>query len=276
MADQSDVEAALVTAIAAILYPQGADAPSLIGSRCRIFRGWPSTAALNADLAAEVINITIFPDGSGHQDTTRYSDEPRLVSRNVPTLIVDVAGTTVTFAGVIGAGQVAGILVDNMAVVHRVQDGETLELVAATLGAYLRTRRLVSVVGASITIPNARAVIGRVVADQTVQRETRRQRQGFRATIWCPSAALRDTVAGLIDRGLSDSNWLALPDRTSGFIRGATTKVFDQSLNANLYRRDIIFDIEYPTTITEMLPTMIFGNLNFTPADAGSVQTLLA
>ena len=276
MADQSDVEAALVSAIAAILYPQGADAPSLIGNHCRIFRGWPSVTALNADLVAEVVNITIFPDGSGHHDTTRYIDEPRLVTHNVPTLIVDVVGTTFTFSGVVGAGQVAGILVDNMAVVHRVQDGETLELVAATLGAYLRTRRLVNVARTSVTIPNARAIIGRVVADQTVQRETRRQRQGFRATIWCPSAALRDIVAGLIDQRLSDSNWLALQDGTTGFIRGVVSKVFDQSLNANLYRRDIVINIEYPTTISEIMPTMIFGNLNFAPADAGSVLTLLA
>jgi len=276
MADQSDVEAAMVSAIAACLYPQGAEAPSFIGNRCRIFRGWPSATALNADLAAEVINITIFPDGSGQHNTTRYTDEARLVTHNAPTLMVDVVGTKVSFSGGVGAGQVAGILVDNMAVVHRVQDGDTLELVAATLGAYLRTRRLVNVVGASIAIPNARAIIGRVVADQTVQRETRRQRQGFRATMWCPSAALRDIVAGLIDQRLSDSNWLALPDGTSGFVRGVVSKVFDQSLNANLYRRDIVFDIEYPTIISEIMPAMIFGNLNFAPAAAGSVLTLLA
>jgi len=276
MADQSDVEAALVTAIAAVLYPEGVAAPSLIGNQCRIFRGWPTATALNADLAAGVVNVTVFPDASSHHDLTRYIDAPQIISNNVPTLGIDVVGTTATISGVAGPGQVAGILVDNIAAVHRVETGDTPELIAATLGAYLRTRRLTIVAGATVTIPNARGVIGRVVADQTAQRETRRQRQTFRVTMWCPSPALRDLVSSTIDQSLSESNWLALPGGIGAFIRAVASKVFDQSQNANLYRRDIIYDIEYPTTISATLPSMIFGNLNFTPADAGSVLTLLA
>ena len=276
MADQSDVEVALVQAIAAVLYPEGISTPSAVGPQCRIFRGWPTAAALNADLLAGVVNVTVFPDGSHPHDTTRYPDELKLITQNTPTLAITAAGTAATVSGVADPGQVAGILVDNIAVVHRTQTGDTPELVAATLGAYVRTRRLVSVSGATITIPNARGVIGRVVCDQTAQRETRRQRQGFRVTMWCPSPALRDLVARLIDQALSDSNWLTLSDGTAGFVRTAHSKVFDQSQNANLYRRDIIYNIEYPTTISRTLPSMIFGNLNFAPADAGSVLTLLA
>ena len=276
MADQSDVEAALVAAIAAVLYPEGATAPSMIGNQCRIFRGWPAASALNADLAVGVVNVTVFPDGTGQHDTTRYIDEPEIISKNSPTLAIDITGTTATFSGAAATGQVAGILVDNTAVVHRVQSADSPELVAAILGAYLRTRRLTIVGGASITVPNARVMIGRVVADQTAQRETRRQRQGFRVTIWCPSPVLRDLVCSTIDQKLSDSKWLSLPDGTGGFIRYSASKVFDQSQNANLYRRDIIYSIEYPTITTLTLPSMIFGNLKFSPADAGSVLTLLA
>ena len=276
MADQSDVEAALVTTIAAVVYPEGTAAPSIVGAQCRIFRGWPAATALTADLAAGVVNITVFPDGSSHHDFTRYIDEPKVISKNVPTLAMDVAGTTATISGAANPGQVAGILVDNIAAVHRVQTSDTPELIAATLGAYLRTKRLTIVAGSSITIPNARNILGRVVADQTAQRETRRQRLGFRVTMWCPTPALRDLVSSTVDQTLSHSNWLVLPDGTSGFVRAVSSKVFDQSQNANLYRRDIIYDVEYATTISMTLPTMIFGNLNFTPADAGSVLTLLA
>jgi hypothetical protein len=276
MADQSDVETALVQAIALVLYPEGTAAPSVVGPQCRIFRGWPTAAALTADLIAGVVNVTIFPDGSYQHDTTRYSDEPKLITQNTPTLAISVSGATATVSGVASLGQIAGILVDDIAVVHRTQAGDTPELVAATLGAYLRTKRLTTVSGATITIPNARGVIGRVVCDQIAQRETRRQRQGFRVTMWCPSPALRDLIAGLIDQALSDSNWLPLSDGTAGFVRVAQSKVFDQGQTANLYRRDTIYNIEYPTTISLILPSMIFGNLNFAPAGAGSVLTLLA
>lgn len=276
MADQSDVEAALVQAIAAVLYPEGTSAPSVVGPQCRIFRGWPTAASLNSDLLAGVVNVTVFPDGSHQHDTTRYPDELKLITQNTPTLAISVVGTAATLSGIANPGQVVGIMVDNIAAVHRTQNADTPELVAATLGAYLRTHRLTIVSGTTVTIPNARGVIGRVVCDQIAQRETRRQRQGFRVTMWCSSPAMRDLVAGIIDRTLSGSNWLTLSDGTAGFVRAAHSKVFDQSQSANLFRRDIVFNIEYPTTISVSLPSMIFGNLNFAPADAGSVLTLLA
>ena len=96
MADQSDVETALVTAIAATLYPQGIGAPSIVPAPCRIYRGAPTAAALAADLAASVINATILPDAAGQENTTRYPDEPQLISAAVPDLSIHVAGQTAT------------------------------------------------------------------------------------------------------------------------------------------------------------------------------------
>ena len=63
MADQSDVEIALVSVVSAALYPNGTDEASVPGPDCRIYRGWPNSAALDADLAAGKINVTVFPGG---------------------------------------------------------------------------------------------------------------------------------------------------------------------------------------------------------------------
>ncbi len=41
MADQSDVETALVALASAALYPNGTEAASVPGVNCRIYRGWP-------------------------------------------------------------------------------------------------------------------------------------------------------------------------------------------------------------------------------------------
>ena len=276
MADQSDVEIALVDAIASTLYPQGTAAPSIFAVTCRVYRGTPTSAALSADLAAGVVNVTVFPDASAQENTTRYSDEPRVITTALPGLTIDVAGATATLAGQATMGQVAGLLVDNLAVVHRVQAGDSPTLVAATLGAYLRSRRMVLVNGASITIPDARALIGRVVSDQVVQRETRRQQQRFKVSVWCPSPSLRDLVAVTVDQAFSASLWLPLADGTSGYLRTISSAVLDQSQNTNLYRRDLTYSVEYPTVLTTVVPSMIFGDLLLSPADAGSVQTLLA
>ena len=276
MADQSDVETALVSAIAATLYPQGPSAPSLITAPCRIYRGAPTSAALTADLAGGVVNVTITPEASGQENTTRYPDDPQLGTPVLPALTVAVAGQTATFAGSASLGQVAGLVVDNMAVVHRTQAGDSPALVAATLASYLRTRRLALVSGATLTVPDATTLIGRVVADQVAYRETRRQRQHFKVSVWCPSADLRDRVATVVDQSLAASLWLPLADGAAGYMRATASVVLEQSQVANLYRRDLTYSIEYPTIVATTLPAMIFGDLRLTPADAGSVQTLLA
>ena len=60
MADISDVENALVAAISAALYPNGAGGASAAGLPCRIYRGWPNGRALDDDLAGGVASVTIF------------------------------------------------------------------------------------------------------------------------------------------------------------------------------------------------------------------------
>src|SRR3954452_21631098 len=113
MADQSDIENALASLISVALYPNGFDAPSVPGPPCRIYRGWPNSAALDADLAAGKINVTVFPGGGDSRTTTRYAEHwmgepPR------PTLTAIIDGTTVTFGGTADIGQIAGILVDGV------------------------------------------------------------------------------------------------------------------------------------------------------------------
>ncbi|NNM57725.1 MAG: hypothetical protein HKL97_11275, partial [Acidocella sp.] len=72
MADQADVEAALAAIVANALYPDGASAPSATGNICRIYRGFPNTPALDADLAAGVVNVTVMASAAAVKNVTRY------------------------------------------------------------------------------------------------------------------------------------------------------------------------------------------------------------
>ena len=69
-----------------IVYPQGTGAPSLLGRVARIYRGWPSTAALDADLAAGHLNISVSGDAAGQRTTTRWLEDPLTLTANMPTL----------------------------------------------------------------------------------------------------------------------------------------------------------------------------------------------
>jgi len=276
MADQSDVEAALTHLVSSVIYPDGTSAPSILGVDCRIYRGWPNSAALNADLAAKRVNITVFPEPRQQLNTTRWSSEFMPVATVVPALTVGVDGNAATFGGSAAPGQVAGLLADNMAVVHRTETGDTPAMVAAVLASYLRTQRAAVLSDATVTVPGARLLIGRVVADQRFTEELRRQLQRFRITCWCPDPASRDAAAAAADVALAAQPFIALPDGTQGRLRFVSSAVFDQSQDAQLYRRDLVYSVDYSTTQTTTLPSMIFGDATFAPRGAGIVQTLLS
>ena len=274
MADLSDVETKVAALVTEIVYPKGIAAPAITNSLIRIYRGWPNQSALNADLASGTTTITLFADPAQSRITTRYLDPPETGSIVVPSLTSTVSGPTVTFAGLATSGQIAGILVDNSAYVHRTVPGDTPELVASILATYVRSRRPATVQGARITIPGAGSLIVRVVADQTTQTETRRQIQGFRLSFWCPSPAQRDQITALADQALSAQTFVTLPDSTTARLRITGTAVFDQSQNAGLYRRDLLLAVEYATTTATTQPALIFGNARLMP-NAVAARSLL-
>lgn len=266
MADLSDVEDALLRLATDVLYPEGASAPSIIGRACRLYRGWPQGAALDADLAAGLAHVTVFPEARPQAVTTRHPDRWEKVSAVEPGLVITIQGRRAIIEGSAHEGQVAGLMVDGIAVVHRTAPGDTPEMVAAVLATYLRTRKIVTVDGATLTVAGSGPMVGRVVADQTMRRETRRQRQVIRLSTWCPDPATRDRLTGAIDSRLSAVDFLDLPDGGRGrlLFRGST--VMDQGRAARLYRRDLFYSVDYATTLTETMPEMIFGNLRFAPA----------
>jgi hypothetical protein len=260
MADQSDVENALVVLAANAIYPNGPGLPSIPEHDCRIYRGWPNSAALNADLAAGRINVTVFPRGESGHNTTRYSRQ-WLGSPVQPTLAASASGVSVTFGGSGGPGQLAGILINNVGYVYATHAGDTPEIVAANLATVARTDQVVILSGSTLTVPGAGSVLARVVTEAAVMQEVRRQEQGFRITCWCPTPASRDASTSAIDLLLAGQQFIDLADGTQGRLQYRGTLVFDQSQDALLYRRDLLYDVEYPTIVVALQPAMLFGDL---------------
>ena len=61
MADQSDVAATLAAMIAAALYPNGTNQPSVVGAPVIVYPGWPNPQTLDADMAAGKAHVSVFP-----------------------------------------------------------------------------------------------------------------------------------------------------------------------------------------------------------------------
>lgn len=260
MADQSDVEQALADLIAGALYPSGADAPSLPGPLCRVYRGWPSPAALDADLAAGHVNVTVFPAGGGFRNTTRYPVAWSDAAQQPPALTAVVAGDGVTFGGSAGPGQIAGLIVDDRTYSYPTADGDTPELVAAQLAAQARAARIVTLAGPTISVPGASRLSARVVAGASASSEIRRQAQDFRVSCWCPAPDVRDAVAVVVDLALASTQFLGMPDGSWARLTSAGGSVIDRAEDAQLFRRDLVCTVEYATTLIQPQPAMLFGD----------------
>src|SRR5947209_3769442 len=136
MADLSDIEAVLVSAVTQALYPNGTAGPSAAGQPCRIFRGWPSRHNLDADLRAGVVNISVYPLGP-EQDVTRYTTDWQELPSPPVRLTMAVAGHTVTIGGTPSCPLNAAVLVNGQAFVYPLQAQDTPTTIATALAALI-------------------------------------------------------------------------------------------------------------------------------------------
>lgn len=249
MPDSADVEAALAAFAAGVL--------SRGGLACRVYRGWPTAAALEADLGLGVAHVTVQPVTGSVRDTTRFPAEwqGRVVA---PSLVVVVAGETVLFSGAAAAGQVAGVLVDGFGHAYRVRNGDTPGMVAAVLAQLVRVARPATLSGDGFLLPGGRGIVARVVSDGIGGTELRRQQAGFRVTAWCGGPDVRDRVAGQIDREFAAIRFLDV-EGWGCWVRLSGSAVVDTGSTAGVWRRDLIYSVEYPTVLDKDLPAMLFG-----------------
>jgi hypothetical protein len=259
MADASDVETALADQAAATLYPLGTQNASVTGAVYRIYRGWPSDSALEADLALGNWHVSVTAVEGTDPDVPQFPANWVMTALVAPALTVSVSGGVVTFGGSAATGQLAGILIDDTAFSYRTQPGDTPASVAANLAVEINTVFFVSVTGASITIPSFTRLIARVEADQTAILPTRRQRQNFRLACWCADPASRDATASALDASLAQIFFLTLPDGSAGRLRYLRCENSDVFSTTPLYRRDLIYSVDYATTVVQAQPTMLLG-----------------
>jgi hypothetical protein len=249
MADESQVLDTLVGVIAGALYPNGTGQPSAAGMPCRVYRGWPNAAQLDADLAAGTSHVSIFARNGVEQVKTRYLWDWQQIAPPVHTITTAVSGTTLTFGGTISTPQNVAVQAPGGAtVVYAVQATDTLSGLASAIQALLSAKGVAcSAAGPVLTAPGG-FTFARVAGIGAVIREIRRQNKSIQVTLWCSSPGNRDAVAQVIDPALAAINFIALPDGSSGLVRYERTTSDDAPQKELLWRRDLFYWVEYPTT----------------------------
>jgi len=273
MADQSDVETAIAAVVANALYPNGPEGLSEAGYVCRVYRGTPVASALNADLASGVANISINAIAGRQKNVTRYPQKWVATSTVPATLSVATSGYSVCISGICAAGQLVGIVIDGAPFAYAVQSNDSPATVASNIAGLLRQNGwVVDYAGTCISIPQAVKLTARAVSGGTMLKEIRRQVQDFDIALWCPDPRSRDIISALADRTLATINFIVLSDGSSGRMISAGSDISNANVEASLYRRDLIYSVEYPTTLQQGVPGMLFG-VEVLQADGISVET---
>lgn len=236
MADESDIEAGLVALVGQACYPNAQGIP------VKVYRGWPVPAQLDADLAAGVVNVSVYPSDA-ESKTTRHL--PRWVDLPVapPTLALTASGNTVTVSGTAGRSN-AAVAANGLTYVYPVSPADTPQTVAQGLAALIPGA---TPSGAVLTVPGA-TVTARVGGFGTSVRELKRQKKGYQITVWAGTPELRDAVAPLADAALAAVDDLPLPDGFSARLLYERSRSSDRAEKDGLYRRDLFYSAEFSTT----------------------------
>jgi hypothetical protein len=254
VSDQNDVQAAIGALLDTIIYPAGAGSASIVDpSNVRIFRGWPVKAQLDADLIVGNCEVSIYPIDGTEGNTTRFPTNVwHDLPATVPTLTWSTNGFSATLTGTVTTPQNVAIVCNGgIFGTYAVQASDTLNSVVDGLAAALtETGGNVSVSGTTITLSGVSSISTRVGTDGKAIRETKRQRKDFMISCWCPTADMRDTLASNIDAALSTVEFLNMPDGTASRMYYHSTKETDTTEKERLWRRDLVYTIEWATTQT--------------------------
>jgi hypothetical protein len=277
MATISQVSDALCDFITALIYPDGTSQPSVVSHAVKIYPGWPNPQQVDIDMVEEPLgvpaasHVAVWPSPVG-RNTTRHPVQREELPTPAATYTLGAAGQVITVAGAAPnpyVRQNLAAFVNGKPYVVGAGAGATPAQLATALQALIVADVPgTSVVGAQITLP-AGARIGalRVGSTGSVIRSVGREEKQFWIMTFSPNPTARAAVSETFDAPLRDVRRLALADGTSAQVTFVGQRDDDTAEKQRVYRRTLMFTLEFDATITEAAPQMVAGEVDTFAAD---------
>lgn len=261
MADITDVLNTVAAQIAGYVYPNGTGQPSVTGKAINVFPGWPLPDQIDADMPQGIAEVSVFPVPNTEQNRTRYRPQAKVMSVVTPTITLTAGNRSLTVGGAMpspfSAHNVAA-LIAGQAFIYPVQATDTLTSIATGLAALIAAKYPGTTnAGPVITLPAGVQATGRVGTTGLVTTEWERQAQLFQITVWAPDPATRATVGSAIKAALAQITFLLLPDGFGARIQYKRNALNDETQKVRVYRRDLFYEIEYATTVSQNIATVV-------------------
>lgn len=302
MADVQDVMDTLVAKIAGVVYPNGTSQPPVGGAGVRVYPGWPIAPQLTADIALGIVHVSVFPAGPD-RNVTRYAPKQHVMAVHPPTLTLVGSANTVTVGGAMPSPfrpHNMAVLIEGRAFIYPVQALDTLTTIASSLAALIgavypgtsSSGPVVSINDADLVftsggmqvvdgqsdaiIANVAPVppsVARVGSTGTVTTEWERQAQLFRITVWAPDCSSRKAVGDAIKVALAQISFLTMVDGFGARILYKGNRLSDEAEKERIYRRDFTYEIEYATTASQEIATVVATAVQFEDMEGGLIAS---
>lgn len=268
MADISDVINTLGSLVGAAMYPNGTGQPSVVNTTVVVRSGWPVPQQLKTLMSTGDVMISIYGMPGMGKNTTRFlGDDDAEASIPAPNIAITISGNQVTIGGAIKAGEAATIKVNYQPYSYAIQATDTVDTIAAALAALIPHA---TVSGAVITVSEVFDIEAAISVPVTVQQEIGRQAQVFMIVIWAPTEALRDAAGRALELAFKQQPRITMPDNTWARLlyRGVTQT--DGAEKQQIYRRNLLYEVEYALTAPVTENTVTNLGVNITPANGSS------
>lgn len=269
MADTSDVETELVDLISAVVYPNGTGQPSIVNATVGIERGWPTANDLDTELGAGQAIVSVFPPPGMERNTTRWPREEQLLTPPLHTLTAGIVGNVVTLGGTVAVPQNVIVICNQVLFAYGVKASDTLGSIASILAGLIDGQFPgSSASGDAVTIAGHPGIAqARIASSGQIYVEQSRQEKSYWITCWCPTPAMRDVLAPAIDVALKQLDFITVgPEQSEARIRYVNSNVSDEGQKVQIYRRDLVYWVEYGTgTISTAFETGAIELLGIVP-----------
>jgi hypothetical protein len=263
MADISDITTYLKGAALAAVYPNGTSQPSVAAMDVRVIEGWPEPQLLDLDMAGKTLigatgnipiprpgglcaTVSVFPMLGMSVTPYQIQDDTLVISQPTYGLTASVTNGVINVSGTPASGEYLTVITDR-AYAYSASGASAAAIIATLAASFANNYIGVSSTASSLTIPYGFALTIRQGGQGTLGKVVHRQRQGVMVSVWAPNHGVRAVLAAAIDVALKSQITITLPDTSQAIIVYSRTNVIDDKQVATIYRRDLIYDVEYAT-----------------------------
>lgn len=234
------------------VYPNGTSQPSVINVPVTVMEGFPIRTELDITVLAGNGFVSVFETNKERVITT-FQRIFQPITQTAATLTATVNSTTVTIGGKVSIPQSLMVVVNGKGYGYQVLSNDTLNSIATNTAAMIP--------GASannnvISIPSAYDLQARIATPYSAGEELSRVDREFMISCWTNNPTDRATLGAAIDVYMKMNYRVTLSDGFVGQVFYSHQNQIDSLEKSEIYRMDLFYIIQYPTTYIQSFTTI--------------------